>query len=188
MDEIIQILARLASLLEQYDNTEQGIANLEMQTEGFSRMSVGIGGEFSSDAASAKSAIAKALRLVLLQKDAFKRSIEELTGLTPTDLRDRLSDIRLALERAGEYTIEEKKVRGAFELLVEGNAFGEEPGETREDFEERLSNLTRMKEIAMQQLRKVTKSAIRQSVIVGITDSALSRFNLDDTAQTLIQP
>lgn len=186
MEEIIQVLARLAALLEQYDSTEQGVANLEMQMEGLSRMSNGMGGEFTTDTSSAKTAVSKALRLVLLQRDAFKRAIAEITGLAPQDLRDRLSDMRLAFERAGEYAVEVRKVQGAFELLVESNGFGEEPGETRGDFEERLTNLRRTSEIAMQQLRKVTNSAINRKTIatdIGPNDSVLSTLKNRELGQ-----
>lgn len=176
MEEILQVLARLAALLEQYDTTEQSLANLEMQNEGFSRMSNGMGNEFAGDTSSAKTAIAKALRLVAAQREAFKRAIEEITGLTPGDLRDRLSDVKLSIERAGEYSLEEKKLRGAFEILVEGNGFGEDPGETRPDFEERLGTLKRMKEIAMQQLVKIVDKTVNKSAIVGATDSVLSQL------------
>lgn len=174
MEEILQVLTRLASLLEQYDSSEQGIGNFEMQMEGLSRMSNGMGGEFTSDTSSAKSAVSKALRLVILQRDAFRKAINEITGLSPTELRDRLTDIKLAIERAGEYSLEEKRVRGAFELLVESDGFGEDPGDSREDFEARLSNLKRTSEIAMQQLRKITNSAINRKTVVGASDSVLS--------------
>lgn len=174
MEEILQVLTRLASLLEQYDSTEQGIGNFEMQMEGLSRMSNGMGGEFTSDTSAAKSSVSKTLRLLTLQRDAFRKAINEITGLSPTELRDRLTDIKLAIERAGEYSLEEKRVRGAFELLVASDGFGEDPGDSRGDFEDRLSNLKRTSEIAMQQLRKITDSVINRKTIVGASDSVLS--------------
>jgi len=70
MEEILKVLARLASLLEQYDNAENGIAQLEMQNEGLYRMT----NEFEKDINPVKSSITKTLRLITAQRD-FKKQL-----------------------------------------------------------------------------------------------------------------
>mgnify|MGYP003579722974 CR=1 FL=1 len=180
MDEILRVLARLASLLEQYDSSENGVAQLEMQNEGLYRMT----SEFEKDVNQAKGSVNKALRQVLAQRDAYKRAVEDITGLSPENLRDKLQEIKLALSRAEEYSIEEKRIRGAFEILVAADAFGDDPGETRPDFESRLSNLRQLKDVALRQLVKVVDSAINKQTIVGATDSVLSQLKNRSVAPT----
>lgn len=172
MEEVLQILARLTALLEQYDNAENGIAQLEMQNEGLYRMT----SEFEKEVSPTKTSINKALRLVSAQREAFRRAIEDITGILPGDLRNKLGEIRLATERAGEYALEESKLRGVFEILVESNSFGEEIGESRADFENRLSTVKKIKEYAMQQLVKLVNSVINRNTMVGATDSVISHL------------
>src|SRR5258706_5421673 len=100
MEEILKVLTRLASLLEQYDNAENGIAQLEMQNEGLYRMT----NEFEKDVVPVKGSVTKTLRLVSAQRDAFQKAIQDITGILPADLRDRLQEIKLAMERTGDYT------------------------------------------------------------------------------------
>lgn len=180
MEEILQVFARLAALLEQYDTAEQGVATLEMQNEGFYRMT----SEWEKDNSSAKSSIAKTLRLVTAQREAFKRAILDITGISPADLRDRLQDIKISIDHAGEYSFEEKKLRKVFEILVDADSFGEDAGETRPDFENRLSNIKRLKEFSIQQLMKLVNSTINKKTIVGATDSVLSTLKNRNVGET----
>lgn len=180
MEEILKVLTRLASLLEQYDNAENGVAQLEMQNEGLYRMT----SEFDKDVNPAKGQVTKTLRVVSAQRDAFRRAIEDITGMSPADLRDKLQDIKLSIERAGEYAVEEKRLRGAFEILVAADSFGDDPGETRPDFETRLSNLKKLHEFAFMQLVKIVDSAINKRTIVGATDSVLSELKNRSVAPT----
>lgn len=180
MDEILKVLARLASLLDQYDSSENTVAQLEMQNEGLYRMT----SEFEKDVNQAKGSTNKALRQVSAQRDAYKRAIEDITGMSPENLRDKLQEIKLAISRAEEYAIEEKRLRGAFEILVAADAFGDDPGETRPDFETRLSNLKQLKELSFGQLVKVVDSAINKKTIVGATDSVLSMLKNRSVAPT----
>jgi len=82
--------------------------------------------------------------------------------------------LKLALERAGDYALEERRLRGTFEILVAAESFGEEPGETRADFETTLSNTKKLKEFSMLSLVKLVDSTINKHTVVGATDSVLS--------------
>src|SRR5258706_4394473 len=140
MEQILQVLARLASLLEQYDNAENGIAQLEMQNEGLYRMT----SEFEKDINPVKVSVNKTLKIITAQRDAFQRAIQDITGILPAQLRERLQELKISIEHAGEYALEEKKLSNVFGILVTAEAFGEEPGETRADFEVKLSNLKKL--------------------------------------------
>lgn len=172
MEEILQVFTRLNYLIEQYDQTETNIANVEMQNEGLYRLS----SSYEKDASEAKTSANKALKAFVAQRDAYERAIEDITGMSPGELRDKLQDIRLSIERAGEYTLEEKKLRGVFEILVSANAFTDSPGESRADFEDKLSSVKRIAELAIQQMEKLVDSSINKKTIVGATDSVLSQL------------
>lgn len=170
MEEILKVLTRLASLLEQYDTAENGVAQLEMQNEGLYRMT----SEFEKDVNPVKGSINKSLRLITAQRNAFQRAVEDITGISPAELREKLQDLKVALDHAGEYALEEKKLRQVFEILVASEAFGEDAEETRADFETRLSNMKRLKEFSMLNLVKLVDSTINKKTVVGATDSVLS--------------
>lgn len=180
MEKILQVLARLASLLEQYDNAENGIAQLEMQNEGLYRMT----SEFEKDVSPVKGSINKTLKLITAQRDAFQRAIQDITGIAPAELRERLQELKVSIDHAGEYSLEEKKLHSVFDILVAAEAFGEEPGETRSDFETRLINLRKLKEFAMLHLAKLVDDTINKRTVVGATDSVLSLLRDRSVADT----
>src|SRR5467141_3407292 len=94
VEEILQVFTRLNALLEQYDQVENNLSQGEMQMESLYRLP----STFEKEASEAKSNVAKAVKTFVAQRDATRRAIEDITGLSPGDLRDRINELKVALE------------------------------------------------------------------------------------------
>jgi arginyl-tRNA synthetase len=170
-DNIIQVFLRLKSLLDQYDSAEKHLADMEMQREVLSRI-----GKNSDELLQAKGMTSDGIKSITEQRDAAKRTIEDFTGSPPSHLRDKVSEIGVLIEQYSSTSMEEKKIRAAFELLVEMGSFGEDEGETRADYEQRVSFAKKAVEVSARLLAKHTHGCLnRKSIIVPI-DSVLKKI------------
>lgn len=170
-DSLMQIFLRLKSLLDQYDTTEKNLADLEMQQEILSRM----GGE-SEDVKNAKSMTWSGIKTLTSQKEASRRTIEDFTALQVHQLRERVAEIGVRIEQLSAQAIEEKKLRAGFEILIETNSFAEDEGETRADFEEKLSYSRKVTEAMHFSVSKLIEKSLNKKSIVVPTDSVLKKL------------
>lgn len=170
MEEILQVITRLSSLLEQYDNSDQILGQMEMSREGISRFSSDIP---EGDRSAVMAQNSKGITAAMAQRKAYERAILDITGMVPGELRDKLAEVKVATERAGEMALEEKRLRRTFEIVAAADAFTTEPGESRAEFEQQLSTFKNTKEIALSQLTSLVNSLINKKAIVGASDSVI---------------
>ena len=172
MEKVLEVINRLSALLEQYDAIDNALAQLEMQKEVIFRTS-------DSELDSARSQLSQGIRVYESQKDAVQRAVQQITGVEVGDLRSRVADIKITLNRFSDIDIEFRKVQKAFEIIAEANAFDEEEGHgsSRREFEAELSRLRTQKDLTLQSLVRLLNNSINKSPIVGATDSVLSKLH-----------
>ena len=170
-DNLVQVFLRLKALLDQHDNSEKNLAELEMQQEVLSRI-----GQNSEELIQARAMTASGVKTLLTQREAAQKAIEDFTGLTTADLRERVSEIGVRIEQLSGQALEEKKLRAGFEILVETNSFTEDEGETRAEFEERLSYAKNIKETAFRLVVRLVTNSLNKKSIVVPTDSVLKKL------------
>lgn len=181
MEKFLQAFSRLTALLEQCDTTAQGMAQLEVQAATLVNMK----GD-SKSIIQARAETAKALTSLENQNKAALVTLADLTGgMTPEALRERLSEIRVAIEQVGEYSLEEKRVRGAYEILSEANEFGEEVGDTKEDYIARLDSLKKVKDIATARLDRLVSGTVNQNHIIVAGEAALKQLQGEGNVITI---
>lgn len=175
MEEILMVLNRLASFVEQYDSADQMVGQMETQMETFRRMS---GGPTKPELESVKGKTANALSSVLEQRSAIERTVRDLTGKEIGALREYVMELKVAIERAGQIALEEKQTRRAFEILADADAFSSEnEGESRRDYENRLGSLKKIKETAMLQLVNLTNAAVNKKALLPASDGILKELH-----------
>ena len=176
MDTLLKVVSRLAGLLEQYDSAQASLGNMEMQKE----VLVRIPGSDNKDLDSAKTHTNKAIDQLREQCSAAERALTDITGLSPNELREMIQAIKVTLERVGDISLEYKRMKVSFEIIVNADAFDteEESDGSRKSFEAQLTNLKKLQETGLIYLTNLVDSCINKRAIVGATDSVLS--NLKD--------
>lgn len=175
MEKILEVINRLNALLEQYDAIENALSQLEMQQEIAYRVP-------DKEMESVKTQVLQGVRLYTSQKDAADRALFQITGVNLEELRSRLLDIRVLFGRYTDIDLEYRKIRKAFEIIAEANAFDEEEGEgaSRKEFDEQLTRLKLQKDLTLQNLVILLNRTINKSPIVGAVDSVLSKLHSHD--------
>lgn len=175
MEKILEVINRLSALLEQYDAIENALAQVEMQREVAYRVS-------DKDMDSLKNQVAQGIEIYSSQKEAADRALFQITGVSLGELRTRLLDIKVLFNRYNDINSEYTKIRKAYDIIAEANAFDEEEGEgaSRKEFDEQLTRLKVQKDITFQHLTRILNGTINKSPIVGAVDSVISKLHNQD--------
>ena len=157
MIRIINDYAKLSVLLEQYQTAEKTLAEVEMQQEALYRMS----GEFSKELESAKHNVVKAIKVATATRDAYIRTIQQLTNLNPEEFYKKLIKLSSSLDAAQQYRQEEAEFRTVFEILAETDGFSEDS--PRADFEAKLELIDNKATVAEEIAERKLVEIISQS-------------------------
>src|SRR5438105_7335201 len=108
-------------------------------------------------------------------RDAVLRLVKDTTGKDIEDLRESLSELRLALTKYSELTNEFAKVKQAFDILIETDGFDPEEGEggSRKEYADELERLSANKTVLASYLRRLVLDCLNQNPLVVPTDSVI---------------
>jgi hypothetical protein len=172
LEILYQAINRLGALLEQYDMLDQSFGQLEMQREILDRVP---SGKVNRDTVKQ---LSDQLSSAESHKDAVIKAIRDITGKPVGELRQVVTDLKLALSRYSEVEIEYVKTRQAFELLAMSDGFDTEEGNggSRKEYEVELSQLKRSREFVLGYLHHRIKESLTTSSLVTPRDSVLANL------------
>ena len=170
LEKLYQAVNRLNALIDQYDRMDQSYAQIEMENEVLYRI------PNNKRKPEIVNQVKEQLEVAETHKDAITRAIYDITSIDVGDLRQRVTDFKLALQRYSEIEIEYLKTKQAFEILATSNGFDTEAGEggSRIEFERELTNLKQNKEFVISYLRNAVLNCLNTKALVGASDSVLS--------------
>ncbi len=148
VEVLYQAINRFSALSEQYDMLEQTLAQVEMQREILYRVPE------SKQIPGSMQQVVDQLGSAEAYRDAVLRLIKDSTGKTINELRQALSELRLALSRYSELQNECSKVKQAFDILLETEGFAN-------------------KDFLVSYLRRLVLNCINPTPLVTPTDSVL---------------
>jgi len=169
VEVLYQAINRFSALSEQYDMLEQTLAQVEMQREILYRVPE------SKQIPGSMQQVVDQLESAEAYRDAVLRLIKDSTGKTINELRQALSELRLALSRYSELQNECSKVKQAFDILLETEGFDPEEGHggSRKEYADELENLKANKDFLVSYLRRLVLNCINPTPLVTPTDSVL---------------
>lgn len=169
VEVLYQAINRFGALSEQYDLLEQSLAQIEMQKEILYRVPESKQIQGSMQQVNEQLVSAEAYR------DAVLRLIKDTTGKDVGELRQVLSELRLALTKYSELQNEFAKVKQAFDILVETDGFDPEEGQggSRKEYADELERLKANKDFLISYLRRLVLNCLNKTPLVVPTDSVL---------------
>lgn len=168
MLELIQGYSKLSTLLEQYQNAEKSFVDATIQLEALYRMP----GDFSKELEQVKFNTNKAIKISKASRDAYLKTISQLTGHTPEELFDLLPELSASIEASQRCVQQEADLKVAYEILVAANSFEED--NPRSNFEDKLTLLRTEKEAALALARQKLELCRNGSDIVVVSEAQAS--------------
>src|SRR5881394_1663912 len=169
VEVLYQAINRLGALTEQYDMLEQTLAQVEMQKEILYRVPE------SKQVPGSMKQVCDQLASAEAYRDAVLRLIKDTTGKEINELRELLSELKIALTKYSDLQNEFAKVKQAFEVLLETDGFDpeESQGGSRKEYADELEHLKANKNYLVTYWRRLVLNCLNKTPLVVPTDSVL---------------